>query len=148
MFKGQSCESVCDKTIQDERFPQGIINGAYWYVLYGGMQDFNYLSSNCFEITVELGCYKYPYVDELPKYWNENRVAIFNFILEAHKGVRGFVFDSSGNPINQALIGVQGIDHYVKSALDGDYWRLLLPGNYTITIDANGLIKLVKQYFF
>jgi carboxypeptidase D len=138
MFKGRSCESVCDNAIPDELFSQGITNGADWYVLYGGMQDFNYLQSNCFEITVELGCYKYPYVDELPKYWNENRVALFNFVMEAHKGVKGFVFNQNGKPIKSAYIGIVGVEHFVKSTKWGDYWRLLLPGNYTMTVTANG----------
>ena len=39
----------------------------------GGMQDYNYVHSNCFEITLELGCVKYPQAVELPKFWDANK---------------------------------------------------------------------------
>lgn len=55
-------------------------------------QDYNYLHTNCFEITLELGCVKYPYQKDLLRYWNENRVAIFAFIEEAHRGLSPFAF--------------------------------------------------------
>ena len=134
MYKGVSCEKSCNKQIRTEFFPEGITNGAHWYALKGGMQDFTYLHTNCFEITVELGCDKYPMLDELPKYWNENRIALVDFIFEVHKSLHGFILEMDGSPVPGALIEVEGVEHMVRSNADGDYWRLLAPGDYTIRV--------------
>jgi len=37
------------------------------------MQDFNYLHTNCFEITIELGCEKFPSHEVLPAEWRSNK---------------------------------------------------------------------------
>lgn len=49
---------------------------------FSGMQDFNYLSSNDFEITLELGCEKYTRESELGNEWNRNKNALINFIWQ------------------------------------------------------------------
>lgn len=44
------------------------------------MGDFNYLHTNCFEITVELGCDKFPAEDDLYTGWKENKEALLTLL--------------------------------------------------------------------
>lgn len=71
-------EINCTRALK--RFTDGISNGASWSPLTGGMQDFNYVRSNCYEVTVELGCEKFPHEDNLKTYWSENKKSLLKFI--------------------------------------------------------------------
>ena len=46
------------------------------------MQDWNYLHSNSFEITLELGCVKFPWTKDLKSYWNANKAAMLTLIQQ------------------------------------------------------------------
>ncbi|KAK3084908.1 hypothetical protein FSP39_021215 [Pinctada imbricata] len=134
MHKGHPCPSISQEYFQD-----GITNGAQWYSVSGGMQDWNYVNTNCFEITIELGCYKFPMSRDLPKYWKANKYALLVYMGQVHKGVRGYVMDKENmTPLVNAQISVEGINHTIHSASDGDYWRLLAPGVYKITASHPG----------
>ncbi|XP_026313538.1 carboxypeptidase D isoform X2 [Hyposmocoma kahamanoa] len=133
MHLGQPC-----KEVPNERFPEGITNGAKWYVLAGGMQDWNYLHTNDMELTLELGCFKFPPAADLPTYWEDNREALLTYIEQVHTGVHGFVRSHISRPLAGTTISVEGVHHNVKTAQDGDYWRLLVPGTYNITASKTG----------
>ncbi|XP_076138273.1 carboxypeptidase D [Alosa pseudoharengus] len=129
----------CEKLYPEEYFKDGITNGAEWYNVPGGMQDWNYMNTNCFEVTIELGCVKYPRASELRGYWEQNRRALLQYMHQVHKGVKGMVFDlKDGTGIPNATITVEDIDHPVRTSKAGDYWRLLVPGVYNITATAQG----------
>jgi len=123
---------------KEEHFIDGITNGASWSSLSGGMQDYNYVHSNCFEITLELGCDRFPKSSDLEKYWLDNKKALVEFAQQVHYGVSGFVKNNQGEPLSDATISVADRRHDVTTSKEGDYWRLLVPGSYEITARAKG----------
>ncbi|XP_008826960.1 carboxypeptidase D [Nannospalax galili] len=142
MFQGRPCKNM----YPNEYFPHGITNGANWYNVPGGMQDWNYLQTNCFEVTIELGCVKYPFEKDLPKFWEQNRRSLIQFMKQVHQGVKGFVLDATdGRGILNATISVAEINHPVTTYKAGDYWRLLVPGTYKITASARGYNPVTKN---
>lgn len=51
---------------------------------------------------------------------------------------QGLVTDSNGYPIKDADVIVDGINQNVRTTERGEYWRLLVPGNYKIRVEAVG----------
>ena len=88
-----------------DNFKNGITNGAEWYDVPGGMQDFNYVHSNDFEITVELTCCKYPEANKLVSEWRNNKESLLKYLELVHSGVKGVVTDSTTRqPIRNARV--------------------------------------------
>ena len=79
-----------------DNFPGGVTNGAEWYDVPGGMQDFNYVHSNAMEITLELSCCKHPPASELTRFWLDNKNSLLSFMELVHMGVKGTVTDING----------------------------------------------------
>ena len=124
-------------------FPQGIVNGAAWYVVAGGMQDWNYRYEGCFDLTIELADYQWPDppASQLPTYWSQNRESMLSYMEWALRGVRGVIRDAvTGQPV-RAAVRVEGFHHLVFSdPAVGDYHRILLPGTYNVWFYAPGYV--------
>ncbi len=120
-------------------FPDGITNGNDWYVVKGGMQGWMYRFTGNAEVTIELSVDKTPLQSTIPQYWADNGESMLVYLEAVHRGIRGIVTDRvTGVPI-YAKATVTGNAQPVFSDPDvGDYYRLLLPGTYTLTFNAAG----------
>lgn len=63
----------------------------------GGMQDYNYIYSQCFEITIEVSCCKYPNASTLENYWNDNKVSLIEYMKKVHMGTYVLIIVLKGN---------------------------------------------------
>ncbi|CAM0912700.1 unnamed protein product [Alopecurus aequalis] len=124
-----------------KEFRGGITNGALWYPIYGGMQDWNYIYGDCFELTLEISDIKWPKASELPVIWKQNKMSMLNLVASMVKtGVHGRIFAAdTGRPIPGSLM-VKGIDSKISASKTfGDYHRMLAPGeSYEVEASMEG----------
>jgi hypothetical protein len=123
----------------------GITNGYAWYEANGGRQDYMNYYKGCKEVTIELSSTKNPAASSLPTLWDSNKLALIRYLQKAMTGIHGLVKNASGTPL-QATIDIVGYDLAIDQSYvytdpsKGDYYRMLLPGTYTIRASSYGYI--------
>ena len=134
------CQSVNSNYMTDEN--NGITNGADWYTIGGGRQDYMNGYRQCREVTVECSSTKNPNASQLPNFWNYNHNAMLTYMEECLYGVHGMVYDANTNqPLDGVTVTVLGHDDeysYVSSHEDGDFHRPIKGGSYTFKFSKEG----------
>ena len=70
------------------------------------------------------------------------KIVRFSYAKVVH-GIHGFAFDSETKTrLSGVVIHVHGIDHNVTSYHDGDFFRLLPPGVYNLTVERLEYVKV------
>ncbi len=134
--------SVRNTPMFNGSFTSGITNGSQWYQITGGMQDWNYRYHNCLDITLEISNTKWPNYSYIPGFWADNRESMFWYLMSAHRGIYGIVTDSVTDEPLEAEIKITGINKiYFTDPDRGDYYRILKPGTYSMTVSATGYIS-------
>jgi hypothetical protein len=112
---------------------------AAWYPIDGGMQDFNYWKHGVLETTMEVSCCKYPPADQLENHWRMNKKAMLDYLKLANTGVRGVVKFEDGTRAKHVTIKIDQRQPYFKTSEDGEYYRILVPGAYNLSVAINCL---------
>ena len=130
-----------------EPLPLGNYRSEELEVVEGGMQDYNYMFAGCLELTVELSCDKRPHSKTLLKHWTDNYHSMLALLSAADSGVKGITMDEEGNAIGGVVISVRGIERDVISNERGEYWIILLPGQYSLSASHSNSLGTVTGDF-
>jgi murein tripeptide amidase MpaA len=126
------------------QFP-GTTNGAAWYSVYGGRQDYNNFFNHSKESTIEISDTKTPAASSLPFFWDRNRQALLNYAKQASYGLQGVVTNADGNPIHAKVYisgTTDGWGAWVEtSPTKGDYHKVQIAGTYNVIFEAAGYVS-------
>ena len=130
-------------------YNNGITNGAQWYMIGGGRQDYMNGYAQCREVTIECSNSKLPSGNQLPTFWNYNKESLFHYMYQCIYGVHGIVTDSiTGEPLEATITILDHDDTYsfVESHLPfGDFHRPIKGGSYTVVINKDGYCPKVVE---
>jgi len=112
------------------------------------MQDYSYTHFGTLEITLEVSDIKNPPNSTLSQYWNQNKLAMYNFMLLTHTGVYGRVFDTQQykKPLDCTVEFSHNETFHsaVRTHTDGSFYRLISPGSYRVLLNCGGVKKAVQ----
>ncbi len=118
-------------------FERGITNGASWYVLKGGMQDWSYFWYDDLQVTIEVSRAKWPRYKTIPFYYADNKQSMIEYAKSVHQGA-GFKFvDSKTSGVVEIIQkNTDGSTLYRgKYAFrNGEYYKVLPVGEYAFRI--------------
>lgn len=84
----------CPGLAVNDKFPKGIAPGFKWKPKVNSMMDYNYMQKNCWEVSVYLGCCKFPFANTLEHFWTANKKPLIYFMHQVSAKIRGEVDQS------------------------------------------------------
>jgi len=65
--------------------------------------------------------------------------SLLQYMESVHSGIKGEVIDAeTGNYVQNARVKIRGNGKVIRTTRDGEFWRLLVPGEHVLTVSANG----------
>lgn len=119
-------------------FKDGIINGAEWYALFGGLQDWRYVFNNGYELTIELSNEKIIEEKYLKYFWEKNKKALIRIIEIANTGIE---------IVNISNFKMQNQDSKREDIATNNYLNVI-PGKYLVMIEEknhNAIINIEES---
>jgi hypothetical protein len=129
-------------------FAGGITNGADWYVVKGGMQDWSCFFYNDLQVTVELSHMKWPSYSDIPGFYTSNRDSMIYFMKQIHRGA-GFKINRPGISGTVAIKQLSPMSKNLGSFAfnSSEFYKVMPEGEYSYIIsEKNKSSKEIRVF--
>lgn len=108
------------------------------YAINGSTKDLGYGALGAISWSVEISLSKQPPASQIGAYYLKNKAAMLSMIDYAGYGIEGLVSDSATGLPLPANIYIEDFYPVESDPVTGDFHKFLLPGFYTVRVEANG----------
>lgn len=139
-----SYAKLCAPMYESSRFSQGITNGADWYLVRGGMQDWSSFWHDDLQLTIEVSHTKWPRYKEIEGLWKGQEMSLVKLMTKIHQGA-GLRFE---DPHVQGKVRLEMLAPIKKdlgefSYKNGEFYKVLEVGQYRFTLEDGASQDLV-----
>lgn len=127
--------------------PWGISNGAAWYPVYGGRQDYVTSFLRGREITLEISDVKIPPASQIIYFYERNMKSLLNYIKQSTYGIHGVTIDEDSREPLAAKLSIEAYDNefsfIFSDSITGAFHRYLKSGSYQLKFEKQNYISKV-----
>ncbi len=128
-------------------FNDGITNGADWYVLNGGMQDWSYFWYDDLQVTIELSGTKWPRYSDIASYYKDNKDSMLAYLKVVHQGAGFTIQNSTKSGRVKVVRNLSDGTEEAKGSFTytgGNFYKVLPEGEYTFKVQQEGSAKITN----
>ncbi|XP_077492862.1 uncharacterized protein LOC144103983 [Amblyomma americanum] len=139
--RGDSCASLGSKTTNETQEP---LTKRRRQPTLGALEKHAYAHRGILQSFLTVPCC--PNLTKMRVSWPDIRDALLDFVTRPSEGVRGYVKDDRGTLVNHALLTIRGRPVGFWSSDQGEFWRILLPGDYMVVASAPGYLPAAARF--
>lgn len=131
-----SYSRACSEMYESSSFNQGITNGANWYLVRGGMQDWSYFWFDDLQLTLEVSDDKWPRYSEIESFWEGQKDSMVNLMQKVHQGAGlRFANKNANGAVRVEQISPKSRDLGTFRYQRGEFYKILELGDYRYTLE-------------
>ena len=109
------------------------------YPINGASKDYGYGGPGSISWSVEISLSKQPPASQVTSYYFKNKDAMLAMVSNAYmQGINGIITDNINGKAVPANVTINNFFPVTTDTITGDYHKFLLPGSYTVRIEAGG----------
>ena len=115
------------------KYQGGIVKGLQWKQQQNTLPTYTYTVLNSLQLSLHISCCHFPEESELTAIWQANKESLVSLAEQGISYIHGYIRSHKNKPLKLASITFENSNMYANVSNNGEFYKFLPPGTYSIT---------------